>query len=131
MISLPCGPNTVSVAPGTDIKRFIRQVTERFTEIEQVLEQAEEIGLGIKRRPYSEYIDEIAETGMCRVEGHGFGLFVDGKLLFYPNHQVALVRKAGENTFEMHSLDAVKGSQLINEVGQLNRGARRADEVIE
>jgi hypothetical protein len=54
MITLSCGPNIVSVAAGTEIKRFIRQVTKRFTEVEQVLEQAEAIGSGIKRRPYSE-----------------------------------------------------------------------------
>jgi hypothetical protein len=39
------GPNTVSVAPGTVINRFIRQLTKRFIEIERVLEQAEEIGI--------------------------------------------------------------------------------------
>jgi hypothetical protein len=105
MISLSFGPNSVSVAPGTEIKRFIRQVTKRFTEVEQVLEQAEAVGLGIKRRPYSEYIDEIAKTGLARVEGHGFGLFVDGKLIFYPKYQIALVRQVSEKTFEVHPLD--------------------------
>jgi hypothetical protein len=116
MIRLSCGPNSVSVAPGTEIKRFIRQVTKRFTEVEQVLEQAEVIGLGIKRRPYSEYIDEMAKTGLARVEGHGFGLFVDGKLIFYPKHQVVLVRQVSEKTFEAHPLDETSkiGSHFIN-----------------
>jgi len=113
MISLSYGPNTISVAAGTEINSFIRQVTKRFTEIEQVLEQAEKIGLRIKRRPYSEYIDEIGKTGIARVEGHGFGLFVDGRLIFHPDHQVAFVRPAGERTFEVHSLDKL-GPRSIN-----------------
>jgi len=95
MIRLSYGQNTVSVAPSTKITRFIRQVTKRFREFEQVLEQAEEIGLRIKRRPYSEYIGEIAETGISRVEAFGFALYVDGKLIFQPDYQVALVRSAG------------------------------------
>jgi hypothetical protein len=107
MISLSCDPSTVSVAPGTDIGRFIEQVTKRFTEIERIVEQAEEIGLRIKRRPYSEYIDEIANTGVCRVESFGFALFIDGKLIFRPDYRVALVRPttAGNDTFEVQLLD--------------------------
>jgi hypothetical protein len=42
MITVSFGPNTVLVAPGTVINRFIRQLTKRFIEIELVLEQAEE-----------------------------------------------------------------------------------------
>src|SRR5262249_14667444 len=115
MISLSCGPNTVSVAVGTEINQFIRQVTKRFTEIEQVLEQAEKIGSGIKRRPYSEYIDEIGKTGISRVEAFGFALFVDGKLIFYPSYQVALVRPttARADTFEVQPLDS-REVQLLN-----------------
>jgi hypothetical protein len=78
MVSVSFGPNTVLVAPGTVINRFIRQLTERFIEIERVLEQAEEIGLRIKRRPYSEYLNEITNNEISRVEGHGFALCVDG-----------------------------------------------------
>jgi hypothetical protein len=92
MASLTCGQNDVSIAPDTDVNKFIRQITERFTEIEQVLEQAEQIGSRIRRRPYSEYIDEIAKTGICRVEVHGFALFVDERLIFNPNYQVLLAR---------------------------------------
>jgi hypothetical protein len=105
MVSLSCGPNTVSVAPGTDIDRFIQQITKRFIEIEQVLEQAEQIGSRIKRRPYFEYLDEIGGTGIVRVESHGFGLFIDGKLIFYPNYQVGFVKQRGSNIFEIHSLE--------------------------
>jgi hypothetical protein len=60
MISMSSGQNTVWIAPGTEVSRFIRQIARRFTEIEQVLEQAEQIGSRIKRRPYDEYIEEIA-----------------------------------------------------------------------
>jgi hypothetical protein len=104
-VSVSFGPTTVSVAPGTVINRFIRQLTKRFIEIERVLEQAEEIGLRIKRRPYSEYIDEIAKTGIARVEGHGFALLFDGRLIFYPNYQVVLVKEHGANLFQLFPLD--------------------------
>jgi hypothetical protein len=102
MITLPCGPNTVTIAPGIDVPGFIRAVMKRFNKIEQILEQAEAIGLGLNRRPHSAYIDEIAETGICRIESHGYGLFVNGRLIFYPNYQVICMRKAGETAFEMH-----------------------------
>ena len=101
MVSVSFGPNAVSVAPGTVINRFIKQLTKRFIEIEQVLEQAEEIGLRIKRRPYSEYLDGIDKTGICRVESHGFALFADGRLIFYPNYQVVLVKWQGSNLFQV------------------------------
>ena len=48
-----------------------------------------------RARPYDEYIDEIGKTGLCRVEAFGFGLYVDGTLIFYPNYQVALVKPGG------------------------------------
>ena len=113
-IDLSYGPNTVSVAPGTEMNRFIRQANKRFAEIERVVAQAEEIGLRIKRRPYSEYIDEIAKTGIAQVEGHGFGLFVDGRLIFYPHYQVMFIREVAENTFEAHSLDATSKIRSLN-----------------
>ena len=97
MVRVSCGPNTVSVAPGTVINRFIRQLTKRFIEIELLLEQAEEIGLRIERQPYSEHLDYIAKTGICRVEGHGVALFVEGRLIFYPSYKVGLVKQQGSN----------------------------------
>ena len=103
MITLSCGPNTVSIAPRTDVNRFIRAVMKRFNEIEQILQQADVIGLRLNRRPYPAYIDEIAKTGICRVEGHGYGLFVNGRLIFYPNYQVICMKQAGETAFEVHS----------------------------
>jgi len=104
MFTLSWGQNKISVASSTKITKFIRQVTQRFNEVQQLLEQAEEIGLQIKRRPYSEYIDELTETGLARVEAFGWGLFVQGKLIFKPDYQVFLVRPVGTrgDTFEVH-----------------------------
>jgi hypothetical protein len=106
MVTMAHGQNTVCVAPGTEVSRFIRQITKRFTEIEQLLEQVEQIGSDIKRRPYSEYIDEIGRTGLARVESHGFGLFVGGRLVFHPNYQVAFTKPRAPNIFEVHLLDS-------------------------
>jgi hypothetical protein len=105
MVTVSWGQNTVCIVPGTEINRFIRQLTTRFIEIKQLFGQAEEIGLRIKRRPYSEYLDEIAKTGICRVESHGFALFVDGRLIFYPRHQVVLVKPQRPNLFQLFPLD--------------------------
>jgi hypothetical protein len=112
-ISLCNGQNKVCIAPDTNVNRFIRQITKRFFEIEPVLDQAYEIGSRIKRRPYSEFLDEIKKTGIAQVEGHGFGLFIDGTLSFYPDYQVAFVRPAGEQTFEVNLLDKI-GRESIN-----------------
>jgi hypothetical protein len=93
MVRISCGENEkICAAPEVDVRKFIRQVTKRFLEIEAVLEQADRVGSRIKRRPYSEYIDEIGKTGVCRVEVHGTGLYVNGKLIFYPDYQVLFVK---------------------------------------
>jgi hypothetical protein len=105
MVRMSCGENEICAAPEMDVSKFIRQITKRFLEIEAVLEQAELVGSRIKRRPYGEYIDEIRKTGLCRVEAFGFGLYLDGKLIFYPNYQVALVKSGRPNIFEVHTLD--------------------------
>ena len=113
-VTLSYGEDKIFAAPDTNVKKFIRQITKRFIEVEQVLEQAQLVGSRIKRRPYAEYIDEIEKTGLCRVEAHGFGLFFGGKLMFYPGYQVALVKPTrGPDTFEVHMLDPNrdKGSQ--------------------
>jgi hypothetical protein len=107
MIKVSFGPNRVSVAPDTVISRFIHQLIKRFIEIEGVLEQAEEIGLRIKRRPYSEHIDEVGRTGICRVEYHGYALFFDGRLIYHPDHQVILVKEHEGNVFQCFPLDEV------------------------
>jgi hypothetical protein len=113
MITLSKGQNEVCIAPDTDVNKFIRQITKRFFEVKPVLDQAYEIGSRIKRRPYSEYLDEIKKTGIAGVESHGFGLFIDGKVSFYPDYQVAFVRPTGERTFEVNLLDEI-GRQSIN-----------------
>jgi hypothetical protein len=103
-VCMSCGENEICAARETEVRKFIRQITKRFLEIEAVLEQAELVGSRIKRRPYDEYIDEIGKTGLCRVEAFGFGLYVDGTLIFYPNYQVVLVKPRGP-ICELHVLD--------------------------
>jgi hypothetical protein len=105
MVTLSQGQNTVCVAADTDVSKFIRQITKRFFEIEQVLEQAEKIGSEIQRRPYSEYIAGIRTTELREVEYHGFALLVDGKLLFYPDYRVAFVKAHKSGLYELHSID--------------------------
>lgn len=102
-VVLSIGRNTISVARGTDVDKFIRQITKRYSEIEQLLAQAEQIGSRIKRRPYADYIGEIERDGLARVEAFGFGLFISGKLIFYPDYQVGLVRPVGKNCCEVHA----------------------------
>jgi hypothetical protein len=101
LISQSVDDSTVFLPADLNVNKFVRQVSGRFTEIEQVLEQAEQVGSRITRRPYLEYIDEISKTGVPRVEGHGFGLFVEGRLNFYPNYQVVFAEPSGPNTFKM------------------------------
>lgn len=113
MLFIPHGQNMLCVASGTDMSRFIRQITKRFTEIEQVLDQAEQIGSRINRRPYSEYVDEIGRTGRAAVECHGVALFVGGKLVFYPDHQIAFGKQTGPKSLELYLPDpkSEEGSQ--------------------
>jgi hypothetical protein len=104
-VTLCRGENTVRVAADADVNRFIRQITKRFFEIEQVLEQADKIGSEIKRRPYSEYIAGIEETGLCEVEYHGFALLVDGRLILHPDYRVFFVKEHKPDLYEVHALD--------------------------
>jgi hypothetical protein len=92
MVRISFGENEIYAAPEVDLRKFIRQITKRFLEIEAVLEQAELVGSRIKRRPYGEYVDEIGMTGVCRVEVHGTGLYVNGQLIFYPDYQVVFMK---------------------------------------
>jgi len=103
MISITVSPGTeICISSGIDFKRFIRKVVKRFAEVRKVLEQAEKIGTSINRRPYQEYIDEIAKTGVCRVESHGFALLIDGNLRFHPDRRTVLVRPQDDGrTFEL------------------------------
>jgi hypothetical protein len=95
----------IHIKHGADVDVFCSELAERFVEIKRLLKQAEKLGRTITRRPYSEYIDEIARTGIARVEVHGFGLFVGGKLSFYPKRRTALVKEESPNQYLIQELD--------------------------
>jgi hypothetical protein len=95
-VELRRGETEISVNPGADVDRFVSEITQRYREIEPILEQAEKIGSGIRRVPYGNHIDEIARTGVCRVVHYGDAFFIDGKLLFHPERRT-LVLKATED----------------------------------
>jgi hypothetical protein len=111
-INLPCGANKLFIAANADINQVIRQLAKRHSEAEPVMKQAKEVGLKIKRTPYSQYIEELRETGICRVEAHGFGMFEHGKLFFHADRREALVRSTElGNTFTVEQIDEwAKGS---------------------
>jgi hypothetical protein len=95
-----CGESEIRLDRRADIDGFVRQMTQRYRQIEPILEQAEKVGSGINRPPYCDYIDEIARTGISRVVFYGDALFVDGKLLFRPERQTLLVKPTeDERTF--------------------------------
>jgi len=53
MMTLSCGESDkIYVSPRMNVNKFIRQITKRFLEIELVLEQAQQVGSRINRRPY-------------------------------------------------------------------------------
>ena len=105
-VDLSKGQNNIWIAPDAEVKHFVLQITKRFTEIENLLEQAEQIGASIERRPYSEYLEHIEKTGLCRVESHGFALFKDGRLIFFPNHQVVFTKPTERPiVFQVHALE--------------------------
>ncbi len=79
------GENEISLDPSFDPAKVIRRFEARLHQLEPVLEQAENIGLEIVRRPYAEFVDEINETGIARIEFHGIGVFSKGKLTFHPS----------------------------------------------
>jgi hypothetical protein len=79
------GENEISLDAGFDPAKVIRRFEARLRQIEPVLEQAENIGLQIVRRPYVEFIDEINKTGIAGIEFHGIGVFSKGKLTFHPS----------------------------------------------
>jgi hypothetical protein len=83
----------VSVRPRTDMQAFVRHLAKRFRDLEQVIDQALDIGSRIVRRPYDEFIEETRETGISRIEVHGFGLVKRGHLIFHPSENTASVRR--------------------------------------
>ena len=104
------GENTISLDRGVDASKVVGRFAARFSQIEPVLEQAESIGLGIKRSPYSEYLDEILETGIVRVEIHGIGLFNDGKLITLdPMKSPAFVVPRAKGMFRVYLEGGISG----------------------
>jgi hypothetical protein len=104
-VELRGGEVSIRLKRGADIERFMSQIAQRYRAIEPVLEQAEKLGLEIKRPPYADFIDEIAKTGVSRVTSYGVAFFVDGKLAYYPERQTVLVKPTGdERTFEVRQI---------------------------
>jgi hypothetical protein len=86
------GEAEISIRRAADVDRFVSQITERYHEVEPILEQAEKIGSGIKRVPYEDYIEELGRTGLARVSYYGDAFFIDGKLLYRPEFRTVLVK---------------------------------------
>jgi hypothetical protein len=95
------GGNKVSIETNANVTQAIRDLLKRCSIIEDVLRQAHYVGKQIQRRPYEEYVAEIAATGVCRVVSHGWGLFENGKLSFYAEWREALVRSVDANTMSV------------------------------
>lgn len=83
---------SLHVRPRTDLKVFIRHLTERVRELEKIIDEAWRVGSRIVRRPYEDFIDEIRQTGISRVEFYGSGPFIGGRLIFHPSRQTLLMR---------------------------------------
>jgi hypothetical protein len=101
-VELRGGEVTIWLNRGADLERFVDQIARRYRAVEPILEQAEKVGSEIKRPPYADYIDEIAKTGVARVVSYGVAFFVDGKLAYYPERQVLLIKPTeNERTFQV------------------------------
>jgi hypothetical protein len=106
------GGCSIALRPGTDIRKFLLRLRNGLTEkFVQVLEQAGAVGASIERRPYSEFLKEIKQTGASRVESHGYGLFIGGRLNFYPLKQTAFTRLT-ENKKVLLTLGRTESSRL-------------------
>ena len=62
LVELRRGELEIRVNRDADVDRFVSQITQRYREIEPILEEAERVGPGIKRLPYADYIDEIEKN---------------------------------------------------------------------
>ena len=62
LVELRRGELEIRVNRDADVDRFVSQITQRYREIEPILEEAERVGSGIKRLPYADYIDEIEKN---------------------------------------------------------------------
>lgn len=104
-IKMQRGEYDISVTRGADIDRFVSQLTKRFREIEPILEQAEEIGSEIERRPYADYLDEGAKTGRFRVEYYGYALFIEGKLWFRPERRTVFAKATTSGPVQISTIE--------------------------
>jgi hypothetical protein len=93
--------NSVTVDAASNVNRQMRQLSKRCSEVLPVLAQVQDVGKQIRRRPYAEYIQELAETGIARVVFHGFGVFEKNTLSYRPQHHEALVRPVEAKTFSV------------------------------
>jgi hypothetical protein len=91
--------NLIIISAGATLNQVIRQLAKRCSETEQVIEQAERIGMQIQRRPYSEYIDHLKKTGITRVISYGVGIFENGTLSYRPDEREFYVTRMDENRF--------------------------------
>jgi hypothetical protein len=106
------GEAEIFVNPGSDVDRFVSQITQRYREVKPILKQAEKVGSEIKRLPYADYIEELARTGVGRVVHYGDGFLVDGKLLYRPKFQTCFVKPIddGQTCFVKPTKDGARGS---------------------
>src|SRR5262249_19054114 len=93
--------NRIVISAGATLNQVIRQLAKRGSETEQVIEQAEHIGMQIQRWPYSEHIDQLKKTGIARVISYGVGIFEDGTLSYRPDRREFYVTRMGGNRFEV------------------------------
>jgi hypothetical protein len=91
-ITLDRGEARIRMDRVADVDRFVRQITQRFREIEPILESVERIGSGIIRQPYHEYVQDIGETGTGHLEFYGDAFVVGGELSYRPERQKFAVK---------------------------------------
>lgn len=97
--------NSITVSRSADISQFIKQIGKRHLQLEHMLEEVETVGAKIDRRPFREDFEEGNRTGTRLVTLYGRGLFVDGHLLFYPEHRGVLVEEIGRGRFSVTELE--------------------------
>jgi hypothetical protein len=95
----------IRVRTGIVLGQFIRKVVKRFEKMERVIEQARIISNSIDRPSYDRYVEEIAKTGIARVEYYGFALLIDGNLRFYPERRTLLMQPQDDNTLLVQGLE--------------------------
>lgn len=90
-VTLEADGNSAQLRLGTKLDHFVQKFSKRLAEIEDILRQAEEIGMQIERMPYSEYIENRIRDGFFLMERQGFAIYEEGRLKFTPMRQVGKV----------------------------------------